>query len=103
MDSGDFKEIPGSADWFKQPAQKLCCQIGDGHRAEVRRRGDGYEVLIDGVWWPAPSGAVQRGLTSPFGMPVVWYVLTCGPDHNMPCIRCIVLNPGEMADLIDGG
>jgi hypothetical protein len=96
-DTGDFVDEPGASEWFKGNVQRLCCQIADGHRVEVRRALDGYEANINGKWERVPKDAIVRGLTSPFGMPVVWYVLKCGLSHDKPCIMCVVLNPGEMA------
>lgn len=97
MDTGDFQKYPGAREFFNQPIPKWCCQQSDGHPTEVRRTDEGYEAFIAGTWWPVPNSAIKHGITSPFGIPVVWYVLTCGSQRDIPCIRCVILNPGELA------
>jgi hypothetical protein len=96
-DTGDFSAESDAKRWFHEPIPRLCCQIADGHRAELRKNGAGYEARIAGRWYKVPLDALQRGITSPFDSPVIWYVMRCGTAHDEPCIRCLILNPGEMA------
>lgn len=96
FDNGQYKDVPPNIRaWFKSvhsPHGVPCCDIADGHRTTWRGGKDGgYEVPIDGEWFPVPPEAIIYNAGNPTGEAVVWYVRQ-GPNNYY--IRCFVPGGG---------
>jgi hypothetical protein len=71
--------------WFEKQYNlrgERCCDVSDGHILEdkdVRTRAGGYEVQIEGKWYPIRPEVMRdpvRGGANPTGHPIVWYTRT---------------------------
>lgn len=80
--------------WFDRQVNVLgvpCCQVSDGHMIgdhQWRMTGKGYEVRINGEWYPVNPEAMRDpvlGGENPTGRAIVWYTLS---PVKKPIIWC---------------
>lgn len=73
----DWVDEPTKA-WFKSLRNSkgyVCCDVSDGHAAIWKRDDDGYQVIIEGVWYKVPNEAVLWRTPNKIGEAIVWYTL----------------------------
>ena len=94
-DNGQYAQVdPETRQWFNSLENKnraRCCDDSDGRvvkDADVKRTVDGYEVFVEGKWYPVPPHAL---LTVPnrMGVPIVWF-------YKMDGIHIVCFLPGAL-------
>ena len=88
---------PSLASWFRSLTNPVvglsCCAEADGHilsDADWRSNGAGYEIRVNGTWWPVPPETVLNHVPNPTGGAVAFWESHRHQNDRPPNIYCFV-------------